>query len=97
MRPAGRWVLVFGYWPLAVSYWLLVTPAPLHPARGHVRLRGRCGKHAAGGGGVICAGTVHCGGKGSDFFDLRFAFCGLRFTFCDSLSLPLMPLGVAYL
>ena len=88
MRPAGRWelgigswVLDFGYWPLAVNYWLWVTPVPLRPACGHVRLGGRHGKHAAGDGGAICTGTVHCGGKGSDFFDFRFAICDLRFTF----------------
>ena len=63
----GCWVLDFCYWPLAVSYWLLVTSVPLRPARGLVRLCGQCGKRAAGDGGAICAESVHCGGKGSDY------------------------------
>ena len=48
------------------------VPAPLRSTGGRVRLRGRRRKRAAGGGGAICAKSVHCGGKGSDFFDLRF-------------------------
>jgi len=48
------------------------VPAPLRPTGGRVRLCVRSGKHAAGGGGATCAKSVHCEGKGSDFFDLRF-------------------------
>ena len=44
--------------------------ASLRPASGHVCLRRQDGKRTAGGG-AICAGTVHCGGKGSDFFIRR--------------------------
>ena len=50
---------------LVVNVFALFCPAQVRHST--VRLRGRCGMRAAGGGGVICAGTVHCGGKGSDF------------------------------